>query len=242
MATENWLCLVRLAAATTNKKSSAAYAVLNTKSLERQKSTRLETETRTGSEKMKPGLDRRSSAGEEGSFHKNGDSSKNETGSETKQNSGRWIQDRTDRTRQHEDRNRSSGGSRTSTEDRGTCRRLRPRAGQAHVSRTHSGNRDQQSLCGTRKLHGKNEIGVTSWITDASVLAEIWAVKTKAARVVQKILNGKTWLGSATTAETGAQNSNRNGMEEIRTGSRAEPQREKNQTNPVARRKNEHDS
>jgi hypothetical protein len=211
MATENWLCLVRLAAATTNKKSSAAYAVLNTKSLERQKSTRLETETGTESEKMKPGLDRRSSAGEEGSFHKNGDSSKNETGSETKQNSGRWIQDRTDRTRQHEDRNRSSGGSRTSTEDRGTCRRLRPRAGQAHVSRTHSGNRDQQSLCGTRKLHGKNEIGVTSWITDASVLAEIWAVKTKAARVVQKILNGKTWLGSATTAETGAQNSNRNG-------------------------------
>jgi hypothetical protein len=45
----------------------------------------------------------------------------------------------------------------------------------------------------------------TSWITDASVLAEIWAVKSKAAWVVQKILNGKTWLGNATTAETGAQ-------------------------------------
>jgi hypothetical protein len=42
-------------------------------------------------------------------------------------------------------------------------------------------------------------------LTDAGVLAKIREVKTKATQAKLKILNGKSWLGSATVAEEGAQ-------------------------------------
>jgi hypothetical protein len=59
----------------------------------------------------------------------------------------------------------------------------------------------------TKKIEGALALKVEpkTRLTDAGVLAEIRAAKTKVARVELKILNGRSWLGSATVAEKRAQ-------------------------------------